>query len=284
MRKVLLATTALVAMSVTAAQADVSISGNQTFEVSDTGAATSFFQDGAVTISSVNTTDSGLTLSAVYSMSTSVGNGLGGVQGMDDTYLDIAGDFGSLRLGNTDDALDRNDGVVPSNWDESGHAGGFAIGGGQGAGEATASFSAPSVSGIAAYAFTSAEGAASGMGVNYSNGPIAVMYQTGEDGTDSETLVAANFSMAGATIGFSSGERTTANSVKVKGTSMGIKYAVNSEIDMYYVSQKNAVGEKNKTSLGGYYTVAPGLKVALETADDGETNQTSTYAHIQVSF
>ena len=56
MRKVLLATTALVAMSVTAAQADVSISGNQTFEVTDTGAATTFYQDGAVTIKSVNTT------------------------------------------------------------------------------------------------------------------------------------------------------------------------------------------------------------------------------------
>jgi hypothetical protein len=284
MRKVLLATTALVAMSVTAAQADVSISGNQTFEVSDTGAATTFFQDGAVTISSVSTTDSGLTLSAVHSMSTSVGNGLAGVQGLDDTYLDISGDFGAIRMGNTDDILDRMDGSVPSNWDENGHAGGFAIGGAQGTDEATISFSAPSVSGISAYGFTSAEGAASGMGVNYSTGPVSVMYQTGEDGTDSETLVAANFSMAGATIGFSSGEREAVGGTKTKGTSMGVKYTVNSDLNVYYVSQKNAAGEKNKTSLGGYYTIAPGLTAALETADDGETNQTTTYAHIQVSF
>ena len=280
MRKVLLATTALVAMSVTAAQADVSISGNQTFEVSDDGTATTFFQDGAVTIKSVNTTDSGLTLSAVHSMSTSVGNGLASSPGLDDTYLDIAGEFGSVRMGNTDDALDVNDGIVPSNWDESGN-GGMAIGGAQGAGEATVSFTAPAVSGIKVYGFTSAEGAASGMGANYSMGPVSVMYQSGEDGTSSESLMAVNVSMGGATIGFSSGDTDNAGT-KDTATSMGVKYAMG-DLSMYYVSQKNAKAEKTKTSLGGYYSIAPGLTAALETADDG-SGDASTYAHLQVSF
>ena len=282
MRKVLLATTALVAMSVTAAQADVSISGNQTFEVSDTGAATTFFQDGAVTIKSVNTTDSGLTLSAVHSMSTSVGNGLAGVQGLDDTYLDVAGEFGSVRMGNTDDALDVNDGIVPSNWDESGN-GGMAIGGAQGADEATVSFTAPTVSGIKIYGFSSAEGAASGMGANYSMGPIAVMYQSGEDGTQSESLMAVNVSMGGATIGFSSGKLEPQSAANDTATSMGVKYTVNDALKVYYVSQKNAKAEKTKSSLGGYYTIAPGLTAAFETADDG-SSESSTYAHLQVSF
>lgn len=282
MRKVLLATTALVAMSVTAAQADVSISGNQTFEVSDTGAATTFFQDGAVTIKSVNTTDSGLTLSAVHSMSTSVGNGLAGVQGLDDTYLDVAGEFGSVRMGNTDDALDVNDGIVPSNWDESGN-GGMAIGGAQGTGEATVSFTAPTVSGIKIYGFSSAEGAASGMGANYSMGPIAVMYQSGEDGTQSESLMAVNVSMGGATIGFSSGKLEPQSAANDTATSMGVKYTVNDALKLYYVSQKNAKAEKTKSSLGGYYTIAPGLTAAFETADDG-SSESSTYAHLQVSF
>ena len=283
MRKVLLATTALVAMSVTAAQADVSISGNQNFEYSESGGDATFYQDGAVTISSKSTTDSGLTLSAVYSMSTSTGDGLGGDEGLDDSYLDIAGEFGSIRMGNTDDALDRMDGPVPSNWDESGHAGGFAIGGKQGAGNETISFIAPTVSGIKAYGFSSSNGSESGMGVNYAMGPVSVMYQTGEDGTSSETLIAANLTMAGATIGFSSGDRDTAGT-KVTATSMGVKYTVNSAMNVYYVSQKNAKGEKNKTSLGGYYTIAPGLEAALETADDGQTNETTTYAHLKVSF
>jgi hypothetical protein len=281
MRKVLLATTALVAMSVTAAQADVSISGNQTFEVSDTGAATSFFQDGAVTIKSVNTTDSGLTLTAVYSMSTSVGSGVGEV-GMDDTYLDIAGEFGSVRMGNTDDALDVNDGIVPSNWDESGN-GGMAIGGAQGANEATVSFTAPAVSGIKVYGFTSAEGAASGMGANYTMGPVAVMYQSGEDGTSSESLMAVNVAMGGATIGFSTGDINDVGAVKDTATSMGVKYTVNDALKVYYVSQKNGKALKTMTSLGGYYTIAPGLTAALETADNG-SGDASTYAHLQVSF
>ena len=284
MRKVLLATTALVAMSVTAAQADVSISGNQNFEYSESGGDATFYQDGAVTISSKTTTDSGLTLSAVYSMSTSTGDGLGGDEGLDDSYLDIAGEFGSVRMGNTDDALDRMDGAVPSNWDESGHAGGFAIGGKQGAGNETISFIAPTVSGLKAYGFSSSNGSESGMGVNYAMGPVSVMYQTGEDGTNSETLLAANLSMAGATIGFSTGDREAAGGTKTTATSMGVKYTVNSAMNVFYVSQKNAKGEKNKTSLGGYYTIAPGLQAALETADDGETNETTTYAHLKVSF
>ena len=51
MRKVLLATTALVAMSVTAAQADVSIGGQAVFEIysPSTGAQT-FSTDGAINI------------------------------------------------------------------------------------------------------------------------------------------------------------------------------------------------------------------------------------------
>ena len=204
----------------------------------------------------------------------------GGDEGLDDSYLDIAGEFGSIRMGNTDDALDRMDGAVPSNWDENGN-GGFAIGGKQGAGNETISFMAPAVSGISVYGFTSSEGTESGMGANYSNGPITVVYQSGEDGTNSETLIAANISMAGATVGFSSGDRDAAGT-KSEHTSMGVKYTMG-DLDVYYTSQKDGAGTKTKTALGGYYTIAPGLSAALETADNG-SNQTTTYAHLQVSF
>ena len=284
MRKVLLATTALVAMSVTAAQAqqsDVNISGNIHFEVADNGTATTFTTDGNLNVVGSSTTDSGLTLTAFHGLTTQTAAGGGGVQGVDDSYLNIAGDFGNLRMGNTDDVLDLKDGLVPSNWDESGN-GGFAIGGQQGAGEATISFTAPTISGVSLYGMTSAEGDESGMGVNYSTGPVAVMYQMGDDGTDSETLMAANFTMAGATVGFSSGENTTLQSVKTKATSMGVKYQID-DLSLYYTSQKDAAGEKTKTAFGAYYAIAPGLQGALETADDG-TNNTATYAHLKVSF
>ena len=74
MRKVLLATTALVAMSVTAAQADVSISGNQNFEISDDGATSTWAIDGDVQIVGTSTTDSGLNLTAAHNINTTTGS------------------------------------------------------------------------------------------------------------------------------------------------------------------------------------------------------------------
>jgi len=65
MRKVLLATTALVAMSVTTAQADVSIGGSASFEINDTASSQAYTTDGAINIKGASTTDSGLTLTAL---------------------------------------------------------------------------------------------------------------------------------------------------------------------------------------------------------------------------
>ena len=107
------------------------------------------------------------------------------------------------------------------------------------------------------------------------------MYQSGEDGTNSETLIAANITVAGATVGFSSGDRDAAGT-KTEHTSMGVKYKMG-DLDVYYTSQKDGAGTKTKTALGGYYAIAPGLQGALETADDGSDN-TTTYAHLKVSF
>ena len=65
MRKVLLATTALVAMSVTAAQADVSISGNISFDVlSPSTGDQSFKTDGNIVIQGSTTSDAGVTFGA----------------------------------------------------------------------------------------------------------------------------------------------------------------------------------------------------------------------------
>jgi len=229
--------------------------------------------------------DNGVTATAVYSISTSTGGGAGADANtnmpVDDSYLDLSGDFGSIRMGNTDDALDLNDGLVPANWDENGHSGSLAIGGKQGTGNETISFTAPSISGVKVYGMTSAEGAQSGMGINYSNGPIAVMYQAGEDGTSSESLMAVNFTMAGATVGFSSGDAES-GATKTEYNSMGVKYSLG-DLDLYYVNQKDGKATKTKTSLGGYYSIAPGLSAALETADNG-SNSTTTYAHLSVSF
>jgi hypothetical protein len=286
MRKVLLATTALVAMNVTAAQADVSISGNQTFEMTDTGAATSWAIDGDVKIIGTSTTDSGLTLTAAHHINTSVGSltvsGTAATYSedahVDHSYLDISGDFGAFRAGNTDDALDRMDGLNPANWDESGW-------GGVGLNTQTAvmaSFIAPTVSGITVYGSSTAEGATSGMGVKYANGPISAIYQSWTAGTQDNTLLAVNFAMAGATIGFSTGDQDAAGT-KTESSAMGVKYTVNDALKIFYTSGKDAKADKTGTALGGYYTIAPGLTAAFETMDDGSAD-TQTYAHLQVAF
>ena len=260
MRKVLLATTALVAMSVTAAQADVSISGNQNFEITDTGAATTWTIDGDVKIVGKSTTDSGLTLTAAHNINTTSG-------GVDDSYLDISGDFGAFRAGNTDDALDRMDGVNPATWDESGW-------GGVGLNTQTdvmASFIAPTVSGVTLYGSSTAEGATSGMGLKYANGPITAIYQSWTEGTSDNTLLAVNFTLAGATIGFSSGDDDAAGT-KTESTAMGVKYAVNDALNLYYTSGKDTKAESTQSAVGGYYTIAPGLSAHLTVTDSEFTD------------
>ena len=286
MRKILLATTALVAMSVTGAQADVSISGNQNFEMLDNGTVTSWSQDGDVQIKSTSTTDSGLTLTAAHHINTSETTTAVADndpdQHVDDSYLDISGDFGSIRLGDTDDALDRMDGAMPSNWDEAGN-GGFAVGGDG----MRASIMLPSVSGATAYASSSAEGAYSGYGINYANGPVSVVYQTGTNGITDQSLVAVNVAMAGLTVGFGSGNNDDGTNVagsKTDFSAMGAKYTVNDQLKVYYTSQKQK-GQSTANAIGGYYQVAPGLQLAAETASSAATpSVTSTYGHVKVSF
>ena len=48
--------------------------------------------------------------------------GLGGSQN-NDSYIDVAGDFGNVRMGRTDDALDLNDGPVGASMDLEGTGG-----------------------------------------------------------------------------------------------------------------------------------------------------------------
>ena len=280
MRKVLLATTALVAMSVTAAQADITISGFQQFEISDDGSATTWANDGSVNITSKATTDSGLTITAGHHINTTgvATEPADGDQHVDDSYLDIAGEFGAIRLGNTDDALDRMDGTNPANWAESGWGGVTA----NTQPEVMASYISPSVSGVTVYGSTTAEGATSGMGVSYSNGPISATYQSWTSGTQDNTMMAVNFTMSGATIGFSTGDQDAAG-VKTESSAMGVKYTVSDALSVYYTSGKDAKADKTGSSIGGYYTIAPGLQAAFESMDDGSAD-TQTYAHLKVSF
>jgi outer membrane protein OmpU len=106
MRKVLLATTALVAMT-GAASAEVALSGYYEFgytSVEDdlTVDRDTMFNEGEIHVNFSNVTDSGLTLGYHTEIVTHIhSSGSTGNQ-IDDSYMSIAGDFGTFRLGDND--------------------------------------------------------------------------------------------------------------------------------------------------------------------------------------
>ena len=87
-------------------------------------------------------------------------------------------------MGNTDDALDRMDGALPHNWDIEGNTALQANVGG--IKQDNISFISPNISWRKLFMVRStANGDTNGMGITYSNGPVALVYQAGRvDGTN----------------------------------------------------------------------------------------------------
>ncbi|MGB2320174.1 MAG: hypothetical protein ACPH74_08740, partial [Candidatus Puniceispirillum sp.] len=103
MRKVLLATTALVAMSVTGAQADVSVSGGMDFQYSTAdGADDSASVDGNIKIVGTVVTDTGLTVTVTQNntlQTTAAAASAASAGQVEDAFMTVAGDFGTVILG-----------------------------------------------------------------------------------------------------------------------------------------------------------------------------------------
>ena len=292
MRKVLLATTALVAMSVTAAQADVSVGGTGVFEIHSpaTGAQT-FSSDGSVVIKGTTTTDSGLTFSAVQDTRFEGDRDEG--NNTNDSYLEVSGDFGTLRAGRTDGALDRMDGALAANMDLEGTGAGTgnlsatAIGGDS----QNISLHLPSMSGLSLYGETQADGAGSGLGMNYTIAGVSLMVQqvTGGAGADS-TAMGASFGMGGITVNVGSTTRdATGAAAKISANDIGMSYTMG-EITVVATSARGKQGTRTDKSsnVGLSYAIAPGVTAMVEsgqsTAGVVPTDFDATWAAIEVSF
>jgi hypothetical protein len=280
MRKVLLATTALVAMSVTAAHADISIGGSASFEVNDSTSAQNYSTDGSIVFTSKNTTDSGLTLTAAHDMKFE--------GGVNDSYIDISGSFGSLRMGNTDDALDRMDGALPHNWDMEGNLALQAnVGGDQT--EENISFISPSMSGVTVYGSATANGDTNGMGITYKNGPVNLVYQSGRvDGTKTpradETMVGASFTAGAFTVGAGHNTAELDAGGKTKTNEVGVMYTMG---DITLVGLQSKAGAAKYNSVGISYSIAPGFSFSAESAEltgAGADSDSETYMGLHVSF
>ena len=272
MRKVLLATTALVALNVSAASAEVSISGAGQFTITDTTAGQTFASDGDITIKGNSTTDSGLTLTVNHNMRFEDG-------GVDDTYVDIAGDFGSLRMGQTDNALDLNDGALPENMDvKTIGATGVTTGAADTMG---ISYTSPVINGIKIYATAEADGDTSGFGVTYKAGAVEATFQSDDNGTNPETTAAAKFSAGAVTVQVAAANRDGTGTAKKSYRQIGASYTMG-DVKLVAVQLKEDEAAVKYSNFGAVYTVAPGFTIGAETASQGDTN--ASWLGVTVKF
>jgi len=291
MRKVLLATTALVAMSVTAAQADVSVGGTAVFEIYSPGTgAQTFTSDGSVVIKGSTTTDSGLTFTAVQDAK------FEGAATVNDAYVQVDGDFGTLRAGQTDGALDRMDGALAANMDLEGTGSGSVTGGVQnlsataiGADSQNISLHLPSMSGLSIYGETQADGAGSGLGANYTLAGIGLMVQqvTGGTGADS-TAMGATFGLGGIKVNVGSTTKDkTAAVAKTTANDIGMSYTMG-EITLVATSARGKQGTRTDkySNVGVKYAIAPGISAMVESGQSTVNNVEldATWAALSVAF
>jgi len=283
MRKILLATTALVAMSVTAAQADLSISGAYQFEYkqvsSGSNAASS---DGNITFKGTNAADNGITYSVVANNGIQSGT-------PEDVYLQMDGDFGTIYMGKGDNSLDRTDGALGLNADvdSNGQPDATKTTVSTANGSESVNFISPSMSGFSINGTVNEATGKSGIGINYKNDMIEVMYQSvGGGGTDAQSF-GAKFSVAGFGVSMGSKESKT-GSQKSTASDLAVSYSFDGiKLVALTANGKPSSGAKSSyKTVGVSYSVAPGVTLGLENADidSAGTKSAQTWAGLTVAF
>jgi hypothetical protein len=285
MRKVLLATTALVAMSVTAAQADISLSGNYEWEYTTNDDGTTWSDDGNVNITAVNAADNGMTFTAVASLETSATNSTANNTGK--SYIQVDGDFGTIVLGDRDDsAATMMDGALGNNNDIETQGGITGANTTVGIGNtADIIFMSPSVSGLQVGLSkdltdqdSSTTDGKTDMIVAYSMGGISGHYAAADD----KSNFGVKGNIAGLTIAVGQmKEQGTTN----KANDLGVKYTLGNGITIAALTANgtDAAGAKVKASnFGASYAIVPGVKLNAETGKLGAANY--TWVAVNLSF
>jgi len=252
MRKVLLATTALVAFGgITAANADISISGNYEWEYTQNDAGSTFGDDASLYIKATNAADNGVTFTAV----TMFGGGSdAGQPNIEENYISAAGDFGTLYMGDVDGngAASLMDGALGRNKD-------IETQGGLGAsdtavfldGGADIIYMSPKVGGLQI-----------GFGADLTDADASA--------TDGAVDMAVTYTMSGVSLygGSTSGQEFDESNFGASASLMGLNIGVGSK------SEGGTSGAKSN-DVGVNYTLANGLKIAAlsasGTARDGTT-------------
>jgi len=297
MRKVLLATTALVAMSVTGAHADISISMTaETGFITSDKDGDSAWMDGNLTVTGSMTSDNGLKFSAVKNMAfqnDTPASYAGDDKITEDAYIEVSGDFGGFRIGQTDMAGDRMDGVLGKNKDV------YTIGATSTSStyygtdltdfiqDTSISYVSPSMNGLTVYGGAVPNGQ-SQMGINFSLGGMALMIQQQSGATTGdEVAVGAGLSVAG--IGINVGKKQEdLNGTKTDSSDLNLAYSLNDSAKMTVLLQEGKRSGAKHTSTGVEiaYTIAPGATayVGYESTDKAGDKDSGMGAVLSVSF
>ena len=306
MRKVLLATTAIAALGVTAAHADLAISGGLDFQYTavDTAATDDTATvDGNIKIVGTVVTDTGLTVKVTQNNSLqaagTAGTGTNTVRnsGVEDAFMEVMGDFGTITLGATDMVNDQNDGVLGKNNDVFTLGAAGTIAGsmlGTDTTDSTAAnlgYESPTINGLKVYAGAVPAGM-SQMGANFTLSGVNLMVQTASGQTPGldETAMGAGIKIAGLAINIGK-KQEDLSGVKTDSSDLNFKYAINDAMTVSLLIEegKSGAAKHENQGLEIKYVIAPGLTayVGTNTTDNGaalNSTNTGTAAALSVSF
>ena len=295
MRKVLLATTALVAFGgITAANADISISGNYEWEYTQTDAGSTFGSDSHVNIKGTIAADNGMTFTAV----TVLGNG-----NLDSNHIKVDGDFGTVYLGDVDGngASSLMDGALGRNKDIEGQLGaaGQDTDGGTADtaifldGGADIIYMSPSVGGLQVGfgadltdSDASVTDGAVDMAASYSMAGVNLFMS----GTSGQAFDKSNFgvstSLAGLNIGV--GSMSEGGSSKAKSNDVGVNYTLANGLKIAALSAsgtgRNGTTKIKMSNVGASYSIVPGVKLNAESGVLTKAGVDNNYTWVAVNM
>jgi hypothetical protein len=279
MRKVLLATTALVAFGgVTAANADISISGNYEWEYTQNDAGSTFGDDGHINIKAVEAADNGMTFTAM----TTFGGGTA-ANTTQNNYVQVDGDFGTVYLGNVDgnSAASLMDGALGRNKDIEGQGGLGSEATNNGTsdtavfldGGADIIYMSPSVGGLKigmsadlTDSDASAHDGAADMAVTYSMSGVSLFASSTSGQEFDESNFGASASLMGLNIGV--GSRSEGGTSQAKSNDVGVNYTLANGLKLAALSA-SGTGRDGSTKVkasnfGASYSIVPGVALNAE--------------------
>jgi hypothetical protein len=301
MRKVLLATTALVAFGgITAANADISISGNYEWEYTQTDTGSTFGDDGHINIKGVIAADNGMTFTAM----TTFGGGSDAAQAnIENNYVQITGDFGTVYLGDVDgnSAASLMDGALGRNKDietqiglgsEATHSGTadtavFLDGG------ADIIYMSPSVGGLQIGMSadltdadaTTTDGAVD-MAVTYSMAGVSLFASSTSGQAFDESNFGVSASLAGLNIGV--GSRSEGGTSQAKSNDVGVNYTLANGLKLAALSAsgtgRNGTTKVKGSNFGASYAIVPGVKLNAESGVRTVAGVDANYTWIAVNM